>query len=450
MPGIFGDHMVLQRGVTLPVWGTASPGEHISVTCGGQNAVTVADAAGKWRVILRPLEASDDPGSLVINGDNRIEYHDVIAGDVWLCAGGANMAMPLSEADGGREASAAGDRSLRCYFPGPVGSADPMDPENKSRGHWEVCNPDTAPSFPAVGFFFARDLRAASHLPMGIINCSSGSDAPISSWIPSGKGIPGRGDMMFRRLLAPVIPYPITGILWYQGESDEGKGAPEYRRLLPQLIRDWRARWGVGPFPFYVVSLSGFGAEDGPCVEPFTCSDGSPDRGWPWLREGTACALTLPFTGMAVATDLGVPDDRCPPDKLNVGRRFALLARHRVYGENLADEGPRLSGMKAEGRQLRLFFESGGGGLTMGLSPTRREIIGSGSVPQLGGFAVSGADRKWYPASAAIDGDGVVVCSDAVERPIAVRYNWRGFPIGNLYNKAGLPAPPFRTDSDQP
>lgn len=442
MPGVFGDHMVLQQGTTLPVWGNASPGEHVTITCGGQSAGTIADAAGKWRVTLRPFATSELPGQLIINGENRLEFHDVIAGDVWLCAGGANMAVPLSEADGGVEAASTSDRSLRCFFPESGGCADaPCG----TRGHWEVCDPGSAGSFPAVGFFFARDLRASRHIPVGLINCSASGDDPISSWIPARTG----GEL-FRNRIAPLIPYAISGVIWYQGEADEGKEAIGYRRLLPKLIRDWRARWGSGPFSFYAVSLAGFGVRDGDCVESFHGTNGVISRGWPWLREGTLCAMTLPFTGMAVTTDLGIPDDRHPPDKLNVGRRLALLARHRFYGEVIDDEGPRCIDLKPEGSRLRISFETGRGGLIIGLPSSGSDGIQKGITTSLKGFAVAGEDRQWSPATAVIEGDSVLVSSDAVTRPVAARYNWKGFPDGNLYNRSGLPAAPFRTDSDQP
>ena len=443
-PSIFGDHMVLQQGTTLPVWGKASPGEQVTVTCGGQSVVTIADAAGKWRVTLRPFDPSESPGQIVINGDtNRLEFHDVIAGDVWLCAGGGNMAMSLSEAEGGEQAvPASGDRSMRCYFPG---RADDPAPPDTASGHWEVCDSSSAREFPAVGFFFSRDLRASHHLPIGIINCSTAKDAPIASWMPAQGG-----GQLFRELIAPVVPYAITGAIWYQGEGDEGRDAPGYRRLLPKLVRDWRARWGAGPFPFYAVSLAGFGAREGACVEPFHGIEGMPSRGWPWIREGISCILPLPYTGVAMATDLGVPDERHPPDKLHVGRRLALLARNRVYGEDLPDEGPLYKSMKVEGSRVRLFFETLGGDLTIGVSPSSGEASMSDLTPMLKGFALAGADGNWYPAKALIEGESVVLSSDAVSRPVSVRYNWKGFPEGNLYNKSGLPAPPFRTDSYQP
>lgn len=459
MPAIFGDHMVLQQGTTLPVWGFAAPGEHVSVSYEGRQGEAVADASGEWRVTLRPLPYSKSPGNMVINGSNRIEFRDVIVGDVWVCAGEGNMAFPLSAATGGKQAAATTDRGLRCFTPV---SRVASRPGSKGSGGWVVCDPETAPSFPAVAFFFTRDLRASRHIPVGIINCSTPEPAPITTWMSprSSQGIAGmRGNPRtppaahFNGMIAPIIPYAITGAIWYQGESDEGRGAIPYRILLPRLIRDWREKWKQGPFPFFAVSQAGFGAEEGPAVEPMYSDDGSPRRALPWLREGVASITKLPFTGIAVATDLGLPDDRHPPDKLDLGRRLALLARHRIYGEEIPDSGPLFRSMKIEGNKVRVVFESQGGGLATGISPAMVEGangMGTRVATSLRGFAVAGENRKWFPATARIDGNDVILSSDAVPHPVEVRYNWRGFPVGNLYNKAGLPAPPFRSDRDQP
>lgn len=470
MPPVFGDHMILQQGMTLPIWGNAAPGESVSVSCFGHYAETRADEAGRWRVTLRPLLTSLEQGDLVVNGNNRIEIHDVIVGDVWICAGEGNMQMPLSDSSRASEGAMLNDKALR-FFNGEK---------------WELCTPETAAHFSAVGYFFARDLRAAIRLPIGIINCSA-ENSSITSWIsrrglstspsilsqkspiPHSDGVVAKGantrapSSLFQSLIAPVIPYAMTGVIWYQGESDEGPAALQYRRLLPRLIRDWRSHWGEGPFPFYFVSLAGFGSEEGAIVETDGNSiDGSrsavPRRGWPWIREGIASTLSLPSTGMAVATDLGVQDERYPPDKLNVGRRLALLARHRVYDEKVIDEGPTYRGMKIEGNKIRVEFDSDstGGGLTLGISPSQQGEGSSSpnslsSLPTgLRGFALAGSDHKWFPAKGKIEGSSVLVSSDAVLHPVAVRYNWRGFPLGNLYNKEGLPAPPFRSDTDQP
>ena len=459
LPAIFGDHMVLQQGTTLPVWGYAAPGERVSVSYAGRYAETITAASGSWRVTLRPLQYSKAPESMVINGANRIEFHDVIVGDVWLCAGDGNMAMPLSGASGGMDAAAKGDFGLRCFTPSRHAA---LRPDKRGSGSWVVYTPESAPSFPAVPFFFARDLRASRQVPVGLINCSVTESAPIASWI-SAKGICGVASTdesshsdrssLFDGWICSLLPYPITGAIWYQGESDEGKAALRYRIMLPRLIRDWRAHWNQGPFPFLIVSPAGFGGSDDSAVEPLLGKNGNFRRGLPWLRDSLLSSLALPGTAIAETTDLGLPDDRHPPDKLDVGRRLARLARHRVYGEQIADSGPTLKAIRIEGNKVRLGFESHGGGLTVGISPASTDGVseaGTLLVSSLKGFAIAGADRKWFPATARIDRDEVILFSDAVPHPEVVRYNWKGYPIGNLYNRQGLPAAPFRTDTDQP
>lgn len=459
LPGIFGDHMVLQQGTTIPVWGNAAPGERVSVSYAGRRAETITSASGSWRVTLRPLRYSKAPESMVINGGNRIEFHDVIVGDVWLCAGDGNMAMPLSAASGGMDAAAKEDFGLRCFTPRRDSA---LSPDKRGSGSWVVYTQENAPSFPAVPFFFARDLRASRREPVGLINCSVAGPAPIASWISaegirgvvSADGSPHSGrSSLFDGLISPLLPYPITGAIWYQGESDEGKAALRYRILLPRLIRDWRAHWKQGSFPFLIVSPAGFGGSDDSAVEPLHGKDGNFRRGLPWLRDSLRSALSLPGTAIAETTDLGLPDDRHPPDKLNVGRRLARIARHRVYGEQIAESGPILKSVRIEGNKIHLGFQSNGGGLTLGISPASTDGVseaGTLLVSSLKGFAIAGANRRWFPASARIDRDEVILSSDAVPHPEVVRYNWKGYPVGNLYNREGLPAAPFRTDSDQP
>ena len=467
MPPIFGDHMVLQHGVTFPVWGAASPGEHVSVSVGGLSAETVADSSGKWRITLRPLPLTSDPLVMVVNGNNRLEFHDVIAGDVWLCAGEANMACPLSNVPNGKESDGKiADEKLRFFqYENTLDLAEIKNASKaaSSKGRWILCSPDMASSFSAVGYFFARDLRSSHHLPIGVIQCTR-EHSPIVSWIsreclaksPSVSSSSyhdernSKVSACFKSMIQPIIPYAITGIIWYQGESDEGDAALQYRRLFPRLIRDWRARWGEGPTPFYFVSQAGYGDEQGPVVERYHADDGNPGRALPWIREGATCALTLPFTGMAQASDLGVADEKIFPDKLDVGRRLALLARHRVYGEEIVDSGPIYRGMIVEKDKVRVMFDSVGNGLVLGCSPARSGNFSPPLITSLRGFALAGIDRKWFPAQGRIEGKSVLLWSDAVAHPVAVRYGWKGFPNGSLYNKEGLPTAPFRSDADQP
>jgi sialate O-acetylesterase len=463
LPAIFGDHMVLQQGSVLPIWGKASPGERVVVTFGGESAQSVAASDGSWRVLLHPIPATRKSMTLLVEGRNHLKIDDVMVGDVWICAGEGNMEFPLSDAVGGKELPGdTADPYLHFFLAENSSTGDEV-----GAGHWVLCTPESAPSFSAVGYFFARDLRNVCQRPIGMIQCTA-KDAPIQSWIsPQGlsaaPSVSKEGEKpasalrdqkspsaLFNAMIAPLIPYAMTGVIWYQGESDEGMASLQYRRFFSRLIRDWRNHWKAGPQPFYFVLPAGFGDEDGPVVEPFAGDSHQPSRALPWLREGAACALTLPNTGMACATDLGLADDRYPPDKLDVGRRLALLARKRAYGEDVVDSGPTFDSMRIEGSRMRVKFSHLGSGLILGASPFQREEVAPSISTRLSGFALAGANRKWFPANAVIEKDSVLLSSDAVMHPVAVRYNWQGFPKGNLYNREGLPAPPFRTDETQP
>lgn len=465
LPSIFCDHMVLQHGATLPVWGKASPGEVLTVSILGHSAKTIAASDGNWRVTLPPLVASSIPQHLIVQGNNRIEIQDVLIGDVWICAGDSNMEYPLSESTGGRDTQGEPpDHNLRFFYT-PKSLSE--NPSRSTRGRWMTSSTQNSPSFSAVGYFFARDLRSSQHLPIGIIQCTE-DESPAQTWVshgglskkPSFSGylterVSQTADQktpssLFNRLMLPLLPYAITGVIWYQGESNEGFASLEYRRLFPRLIRDWREQWNQGSFPFFFVLAAGFGDQEGPVVESFMGDDHQARRALPWLREGQSCALTLPNTGMAVATDLGISDERQPPDKLDVGRRLALLARKRVYGEAVVDSGPRFDEMSREGARIRVKFHDVGGGLTLGASPFQGNNDGPMLQTKLTGFAVAGADGKWYAATGLIDGNSVLLTCDAVQHPMEARYNWSGYPGGNLYNKEGLPAAPFRTDASQP
>ena len=447
---VFSDHMVIQRGVTLPVWGTAAPGETVIVTCAGREARTVANAAGSWRVILRPIPFSGDRVELIVNGSNRIEVHDVLPGDVWIAAGEGDMAAPLDDTPVGKRAAAIPDPGTRFYVRDASG-----------KGRWVVASWATSPSLPAVPFFFARDLRASRKTPIGMIDCTTALPAPIDSWI-STPGLAGLSPLnrpgeaagtppsrLFRSLIRPLAPFAITGVIWDQGVSDEGAHALRHRLFLTHLIRDWRRVWEQGPFPFLMLLPSGNGSSDESAVEAYLGERWNPRRAWPWIREGMLAALRLPNTGVASATDLG-GDGGAGFDPLVAGRRLALAARRMVYGEEIAATGPVFRTARTERNRMRLFFDGAKGGLTLGGAPASGEGEDFAVNSSLKGFALRGNDGRWFPAKARIDGETILLSSDAVPNPVAARYGWKSLPDGNLYDRSGLPALPFRTDYDQP
>jgi sialate O-acetylesterase len=243
---------------------------------------------------------------------------------------------------------------------------------------------------------------------------------------------------LFNAMIAPLIPYAIKGVIWYQGEANGGsQKSSEYGLLFRRLISDWREKWGQGDFPFLFVQIANFGT---PAKTP---SEGS----YPLVREGQMQALSLPATGMAVTIDIGNPWNVHPKDKLDVGLRLALAARHVAYGESLVFSGPLYESNIVEGNKIRVTFSHVGGGLMMGVPPSTPDGMPPAPAKELTGFGIAGADRKWVWAKAAIEGNTVVLSSDKIQEPVAVRYGWANSPSCNLYNREGLPASPFRTDN---
>jgi sialate O-acetylesterase len=477
LPAIFGHHMVLQRDAAVPVWGTAAPGEEVTVVIAGQTVSTTAGADGKWSVKLAKLAAAG-PHTLTVKGKNTVTFSDVLVGEVWLGSGQSNMAMTVNRAkDYEQEQAAAKLPQLRMFT-----ESSPNSPiaQFTGKGEWVVCSPETVGRFSATAYFFGRELHQTLNVPVGLINSSVGG-TPIESWIApeaqkaspelkaffegqkqaakdfdpvkakakfeqdqakwkeaakkakaEGKPAPkaprdpvalnerkGNVGGLFNGKIAPLIPYAIRGALWYQGEANTAaEQAPFYAAQLKLLVTDWRARWGY-EFPFAWVQLPNFGAP--------------PGRDWPTVREAMLKTLSLPHTGMAITIDIGEEKDIHPKNKQDVGRRLAAWALGTVDGQKVATSGPLPAGHQVRGSEVRLSFKHADGGL-----------VAKGG--ELKGFVIAGADKQWKPARARIEGDQVIVSSADVKQPVAARYAWENWPTCNLYNGAGLPASPFRTD----
>jgi sialate O-acetylesterase len=440
---LFRDHAVLQCDKPVPVWGRAAPGEHVTVAFAGQVIGSTAGLDGRWIAVLSPLSASDAPRDLTVTGRTVEVVHDVLVGEVWLCSGQSNMEFTV---DGGSvyrvdnaAAEVAGARypMIRQF---KVARNAPRMPADSAGGGWAVCSPQTVGAFTAVGYFFARDLEGRIHVPIGLIN-STWTGTPLESWMSRAAldGFPGLSNghplagsppsaedpwvpgSLFNGMIHPLLPYAIRGALWYQGESNVGRAA-DYAARFPAMISAWRAHFGEGDFPFFWVQLANFAPP----------GDGA-GNAIALLREAQSRALALPATGQAVAIDIGEPASLHPRNKQEVGRRLAQIAKAKVYGIAVDFSGPVFSGITPEGSSLRVRFSFAGEGLTASGGP-------------LQSFEVAGPDRVFHPAAAVIQGDTILVHAPAVRIPVAVRYAWRNAPVANLYNGAGLPAAPFRSD----
>ena len=512
MPAIFGDHMVLQQDQTLPVWGTADPGEAVEVSIGGNTGRTTADKEGKWLVKLSPVASGTSAVTMTVTGKNTLTFTDVLPGDVWICSGQSNMAYRLPK----DETPQATDSRIR-FFTVPLKTA--MEPQSDVGGSWVVCTPQTAGDFSSVGYYFARELRATVGHSIGLIGSywvGSGGHSWVSitglrkepslkfyadaydrvlaaypqrsasyaarmaeyqtaqakwekesgpayneahqKWYDAvkkagdaGEPVPGKPQLppappiapvtpdggthtpatIFNGMIAPLIPYAIKGVIWYQGESNHAR-AMEYQTLLSRLIADWRAQWGEGDFPFLVVQLPNI-------IYPL--------QDIPFVRESQLKAVqALPNAGIAVTIDVGDPNNLHPRNKKYVGLRLAQAARHVAYGQDVVYSGPRFESMKIEGNSIRVNFSNTGSGLVIGTAPYLPPHVAPLQVTALVGFMIAGDERKWFSADAMIKGNAVTVSSAQVPHPVAVRYAWEDAPRCNLYNKEGLPASPFRSD----
>ncbi len=430
---LFGDHAVLQRDMEIPVWGKAAPGEKITVRFAEKiSTTTVAGPAGRWSARL-PAQPAGGPFKLTFEGKNRIELDDVWVGEVWLCGGQSNMERQLGlragqqPIDNWRQEVAVADYPQIRHFAVERTPAD--KPKDDTGGQWDVCSPRTVAQFTAIGYFFGRDLHRQLHVPVGLIHASWGG-AAAESWMSpeaftaaTGQPLPprvwrnghNRATSLYQGMIAPLQPYAIRGVIWYQGESNATR-AEAYRSLFPALIADWRRQWGQGDFPFLFVQLPPH-----PSLPPE-------------MRDAQFHAWEVaPNTAMVVTTDIGDANDIHPTHKAPVGARLALAARALAYGENIEYSGPRFTSFSAEGARAVLHFDHLGGGLVAKDGPLR-------------GFTISGDGKTFVPAAAEIVGDTVVVTAGGIANPVAVRYGWANVPDGNLFNATGLPASPFRAE----
>lgn len=481
LPAVFGDHMVLQRGMPVPVWGWADAGEKVSVSFAGQTVTATADDKGRWRVKLPAMRASAKGRDLVVKGSDTVTLHDVLVGEVWLCSGQSNMEFCV-DARGKKVFNAdqvvrrANHLDIRLINVPWVRAEDAQD---NFKGRWEVCTPKTVVQWTAVGYFFAVHLQKALGVPVGLVESSRGGTkiqpwiAPagwkavpqlktqwqqiqakqrewdemkiayiktIESWLEKAKAaikanqvVPdpphapqgpltehwGQPTALYNGMIAPVQTYAIRGALWYQGESNTSD-AGNYFRDLQALIGGWRTLWGEGDFPVILVQIA-----------PWGHYRTTVPKIW---EDEIRASRAIKNVGLELTMDIGNLQNIHPKDKQDVGKRLALWALANVYGQKgIVYSGPTYAGMKVQGDQVVVSFNHLGGGL----------VTSDGKAPNW--FEVSGKSGKWHKADAKIQGDTVVVTAKGVDKPVAVRFAWSYRAQPNLKNKAGLPALPFDT-----
>lgn len=441
LPAFISSRMVLQQNVDAPLWGWSEPGKTVTVQASWNDRAfrARADDDGRWAVRI-PTPAAGGPYTVTI--DDSV-LTDVMIGEVWICSGQSNMQWPLSQTlNAEEEIAAAACPDMRLFYAARAFSPEPL---HDVYGSWRACTPKSAETFSAVAYFFGRELHRELGVPVGLIHTSWGG-TPAEAWtrhdvlssdadlriylerfakkiaeaepgmLPLNQGSPAS---LYNAMLHPFIPYGIRGAIWYQGEANI-LDADIYEILFSAMIGNWRRDWGQGEFPFYFVQLAPY--------EYATPLAGAA------LRDAQRRTLRVPNTGMAVTMDIGNPDDIHPRNKRDVGKRLALWALANTYGRSgMVFSGPLYRSMEKDGGRIRLFFDHTGGGL--------RSRAG-----ELTHFEIAGANREFVPAEARIDGATILVSSDSVEHPLAVRYAFHNADEPNLVNAEELPASSFRTD----
>ncbi len=437
LPSVLADHMVVQRGLPVHLWGMAAAHENVSVTFRGETKSTIADDLGRWSLYLSPGEAGG-PFQVTVKATNTIVLNDVLVGDVWVASGQSNMEFPMTGlVNPASEIAAAQYPRIRIFRVEHRPADYPRsDVEAKT---WALCTPESVADSSAVAYYFARDLQQRLNVPIGLMESSWGGTTAESwtslhtlsadaSLMPvfaerskmvdehesvllgmaqeereyqksveqakaEGKPVPWRRwhpdfagwapAALYNGMIAPLTRFPIRGVIWYQGEANSGDRAPLYAHLFQTMITDWRRSWDEGDFPFLFVQIANWKTE--------------PDGRWPEVRDAQRKALALRNTGMAVTIDIGDPVDLHPKDKLDVGLRLARAARVIAYGEKLEWSGPLYRQLTREDHTLRVWFDHAEGLTAKGVTLT--------------GFEVAGADGKYVAADAKIDGASVIVSS---------------------------------------
>lgn len=432
----FRDHMILQRGIDLPIWGTAPAGATVTVMFDSQVKHADADKDGQWRVMLDPLKATKlasanaKPNGKALtvtakSGDlaSAIQLNDLVVGDVWLCAGQSNMAGKL-KGQGTYRGELADYPGFRHFTP-------------TDEGGWTLCTPDRegAGEFKKTAFYFGRDVFKESLIPTALVVAAVGGSR-IEPWLNQEPYETGKHYTTF---IEPLVGIGIRGMVWYQGESNAGKYEEPYGPKLTALIKGWRNAWDQGDFPAYFVQLPGYGERK---------NEMRSKPGWPALRQDQLETLALKNTGMAVTIDIGDKSVH-PPNKVDTGKRLARAALYHTYGfKKQFPTGPLFESQKIDGATVRISFKYADGLMLA----EKQGLAAPTPTPDktLECLLLQDKAGAWHPAQGKIVDDELVITSKAVAEPIAARYAYFAHPAGPLlYNKDGLPASPFTTEREQ-
>ena len=445
LPDIFGDNMVLQQQSEVAVWGWAKPGSMVSVTSSWDNKInkTRAGDNGKWKLKIG-TPAAGGPYALIISDVKPLQIKNIPIGEVWLCSGQSNMTMPVkgfpnNPVKGSNEEIVnAKNTKIRLFDVGRSSITEPLD---ELKGSWKEISPETVANFSATAWFFGKMLQERIDVPVGLITTSWGG-SNIEAWMSKDAlqsfvdiKIPQKGDSiripnqtpttLYNGMIHPIVGYNIRGCIWYQGESNRSR-PQQYPALMEAMVKNWRSLWGIGDFPFYYLQIA-----------PFKyLPNGAKGVSSAFLREAQMKAhKIIPNSAMGILMDVGEANTIHPSDKKSAGTRLAYLALNRTYGvKGFAESGPMFKAIKIIGDMIQVTFDHADNGLTSWSKELKE-------------FEIAGTNKQFYPAKASINAEGVVVSNQNVKEPVAVRYAFKDFVIGDLFNTAGLPASSFRSDN---
>ncbi len=435
LPSIFSDNMVLQRNSEVKIWGWAKPGEEVKIKLSWSNT-TLITKGGKnayWEEIIKTpdLRGSQE---IKITGYNQIVLQNILLGEVWLVSGQSNMEWSAAAGiDNAEEAIAGAENSEIRFF--QVSHRTAGNQQLDFDGSWVPSTPETMKNFSAVAYFFGRKLNQELGVPIGLINSSWGG-TPAEVWmpeeviknstelskaaslLPENEWGPNKTGSLYNAMIAPLIPYKIAGVLWYQGESNTPNAA-YYDVIFSTLINSWRNNWEE-EFPFLFAQIA-----------PYNYGEG--DAGVR-IRDGQRRVLNLPKTGMVMTSDIGNINDIHPRNKKDVGLRFANIAMADVYGKNIKANPPLFDKIEINGSKVVVYFKN-----SEGLKIDKNDTVSQ--------FEIANGDGKFYPAKAEIkNGELLILRSNKVKEPVYVRFSWGNTATSNLYNSANLPASSFSTE----
>jgi sialate O-acetylesterase len=450
LPALFSDNMMLQQKSNTPMWGWAEKNGNLTIKTSWNSKTykVKADNSGKWKVELQTPVAGGPFTIEVAEGTEKVIVKNVLIGEVWLCSGQSNMEMPLKGFQGqpvknGNEIIVRStNKNIRLIT---VPRATVLEPLTDFEGKWEVASPRSTSNFSATAWYFGSLLHEVLDVPVGLIHVSYGGSS-MEAWmnqemlkdfasakIPTTKEElakdPNRvPTTLFNGMLSPVIGYGIKGCIWYQGESNYER-ASEYKDLMKKMVSSWRALWKQGDFPFYYAQIAPFN------YASFHPKDYLEKYNSAYLREAQLKASKeIPNSAMAVLMDIGEENSIHPMDKEKGGSRLAYQALARTYGiEGFEFESPKYKSMEIKDNSVTVSFDD----VANGITSYEKEVTG---------FELAGEDKIFYPAKTVVRRKSVVLTSDKVAKPVAVRYLFKDFAKAELFSAGGLPISSFRTD----